>query len=92
VNNGDGRGWERDTEPEPEKLVAEIRSIRGNIGDLAGELDHRRHALIPRRWGRDLEVLAGALATVAATVGAIVSSQTRRRSNMARLQRLRAAL
>jgi len=81
-----------------ENLAAEIDGIRDHVGDLVGELDRRRHEALDfnglaRRHGGVLFLAGAALVAFAASVGAVVMVRARRRrSAMARLGRVRAAL
>jgi len=86
------------TDKKPATLAAEIDGIRDHVGDLVGALDPRRHEALDfkslaRRHGGALFLAGAALVALAAGVTAVATVRARRRrSTMARLERLRSAL
>jgi hypothetical protein len=83
---------------EVERLEQDVDQIRGRIGALVRELDHRRHAAFDLRLqfrqhaGRLVLVSVAVAAFVAGGVAYVVARLRRRRSIRTRVRRLRDAL
>ena len=81
----------------PDTLEREVAEIRGNLGDLVSELDHRRHEVFALRRQIRRHPLYLAIAGVAvlglvgAAVALAVDRRHRQRSALARMHRLRGA-
>jgi hypothetical protein len=56
-----------------QRLEQQVEALRGELGDLVGELDRRRH-----RTGKPLVVVAAASAALAAATGALLFWRRRR--------------
>jgi hypothetical protein len=85
-------------EHEVDELEREVDRIRGNIGELIRELNHRRHEAMDLRLqlrehaGRVLLVGAVVVATIAGGIALVIARVRRRRSIRVRVGQLRAAL
>jgi hypothetical protein len=83
---------------EVERLAGEVDHIRGNIGQLVRELNHRRHEAFDlklqfhRHTGRVVLVGVAFVAFVAGGIAYVTARLRRRRSIRARVSRLREAL
>jgi hypothetical protein len=85
-------------EPDAERLQRDIEAIRGELGGLVGELDHRRHELFDFRLQLRRHAVAfgvGALVAAGLVAGGVALGVMRRRRRQrlpARLRRLRTAV
>jgi hypothetical protein len=83
---------------EVERLEQEVDQIRGNIGGLIRELNHRRHEALDiklqfrRHAGRVVLVGVAVVALVAGGIALFAARLRRRHSIRARVNRLRTAL
>jgi hypothetical protein len=76
-----------DVEQAADRLEAKADAIRGELGELVGELDHRRRELAPRlRLLKPVAIAAGVV--IAGTAAARAWRQTRRRGPVAPARRL----
>jgi hypothetical protein len=76
-----------DVEQAADRLEAKADAIRGELGELVGELDHRRREIAPRlRLLKPVAIAAGVV--IAGTAAARAWRRTRRRGAVAPARRL----